>query len=82
MTRLAAIDLGTNSTRLLVADSDDAEIGGPLSTIERHMHITRLGQGVNAAVEAARSGKPLNEPCKRAISLHLARSEEPSRRRT
>ena len=49
MTRLAAVDMGTNSTRLLVADSDGPGAGGPLSTIERHMHITRLGQGVNAA---------------------------------
>src|SRR5688572_21640636 len=40
--------MGTNSTRLLVADSPDGP-GGPLSTIERHMHITRLGQGVNAS---------------------------------
>jgi exopolyphosphatase / guanosine-5'-triphosphate,3'-diphosphate pyrophosphatase len=48
VTRLAAVDMGTNSTRLLVADGDDGR-GGPLSTIERHMHITRLGQGVNAA---------------------------------
>jgi exopolyphosphatase/guanosine-5'-triphosphate,3'-diphosphate pyrophosphatase len=49
VTRLAAVDMGTNSTRLLVADSDGA--GGataPLTTVERHMHITRLGQGVNA----------------------------------
>ena len=46
MTRLAAIDMGTNSTRLLVAEADD--VGGPLVTVERHMHITRLGQGVNA----------------------------------
>ncbi|HEX8769983.1 MAG TPA: exopolyphosphatase, partial [Acidimicrobiales bacterium] len=38
---LAAIDCGTNSTRLLVADSD----GAPL---ERLMRITRLGQGVDA----------------------------------
>ena len=49
MTRLAAIDMGTNSTRLLVADSDGGGPGGLLSTIERHMHITRLGQGVNAS---------------------------------
>jgi exopolyphosphatase / guanosine-5'-triphosphate,3'-diphosphate pyrophosphatase len=48
VTRLAAVDMGTNSTRLLVADSDGADAGGPLSTVERHMHITRLGQGVNA----------------------------------
>jgi exopolyphosphatase/guanosine-5'-triphosphate,3'-diphosphate pyrophosphatase len=48
VTRLAAIDMGTNSTRLLVADGEDGR-AGPLSPIERHMHITRLGQGVNAA---------------------------------
>jgi exopolyphosphatase / guanosine-5'-triphosphate,3'-diphosphate pyrophosphatase len=49
MTRLAAIDMGTNSTRLLVAESADGSgAAGPLRTIERHMHITRLGQGVNA----------------------------------
>jgi exopolyphosphatase/guanosine-5'-triphosphate,3'-diphosphate pyrophosphatase len=40
--------MGTNSTRLLVADSDGAGPGGLLKTVERHMHITRLGQGVGA----------------------------------
>ncbi|HEX6382378.1 MAG TPA: Ppx/GppA phosphatase family protein [Acidimicrobiia bacterium] len=49
MSRLAAVDMGTNSTRLLVADSDGGGPTGPLSTIERHMHITRLGQGVDAS---------------------------------
>ena len=39
--RLAAIDCGTNSTRLLVADRAGA-------TLDRRMHITRLGQGVDA----------------------------------
>jgi exopolyphosphatase/guanosine-5'-triphosphate,3'-diphosphate pyrophosphatase len=39
---VAAIDCGTNSTRLLVAEPD----GRPL---ERLMHITRLGEGVDAA---------------------------------
>jgi exopolyphosphatase / guanosine-5'-triphosphate,3'-diphosphate pyrophosphatase len=39
---VAAIDCGTNSTRLLVAEPD----GMPL---ERLMRITRLGQGVDAA---------------------------------
>jgi exopolyphosphatase/guanosine-5'-triphosphate,3'-diphosphate pyrophosphatase len=48
VTRLAAIDMGTNSTRLLVADSDGRGAAGPLRTVERHMHITRLGQGVDA----------------------------------
>jgi len=47
--RLAAVDMGTNSTRLLVAESDGGGPAAPLSTIERHMHITRLGQGVNAS---------------------------------
>ncbi|HEU5450245.1 MAG TPA: Ppx/GppA phosphatase family protein [Acidimicrobiia bacterium] len=49
MSRLAAVDMGTNSTRLLVADSDGGNPTGALSTIERHMHITRLGQGVDAS---------------------------------
>jgi exopolyphosphatase/guanosine-5'-triphosphate,3'-diphosphate pyrophosphatase len=46
MTRVAAVDIGTNSTRLLVADTDGA--GAPLSTVDRRMTITRLGQGVDA----------------------------------
>ena len=44
--REGAIDVGTNSTRLLVADADGRE--APLTTLERRMTITRLGQGVNA----------------------------------
>ncbi|HVM01916.1 MAG TPA: Ppx/GppA phosphatase family protein [Acidimicrobiales bacterium] len=42
MTPAAAIDCGTNSTRLLVTD-------GGSRPIERLMTITRLGQGVDAA---------------------------------
>ncbi len=45
-TRRAAIDVGTNSTRLLVADATGS--AAPLDTLERRMTITRLGQGVNA----------------------------------
>ena len=45
MTRVAAIDLGTNSTRLLVADVDPA--AGTLVDVERTMRIVRLGQGVD-----------------------------------
>src|SRR3954454_10850737 len=41
--RVAAIDLGTNSTRLLVADVED----GSLSEVERRLQITRLGEGVD-----------------------------------
>jgi exopolyphosphatase/guanosine-5'-triphosphate,3'-diphosphate pyrophosphatase len=43
VTRVAAVDLGTNSTRLLVADVDD----GHVDEIERETRITRLGEGVD-----------------------------------
>lgn len=43
--RAAAIDIGTNSARLLVAEIDEPE--GELVTLDRRMTITRLGQGVN-----------------------------------
>jgi exopolyphosphatase / guanosine-5'-triphosphate,3'-diphosphate pyrophosphatase len=45
VTRVAAVDIGTNSARLLVAEVEAANT--PLTTIERRTHITRLGQGVN-----------------------------------
>jgi exopolyphosphatase / guanosine-5'-triphosphate,3'-diphosphate pyrophosphatase len=40
--RVAAVDVGTNSVRLLVAEG-----GETLRQIERHMQITRLGAGVD-----------------------------------
>jgi exopolyphosphatase / guanosine-5'-triphosphate,3'-diphosphate pyrophosphatase len=43
VTRVAAIDLGTNSTRLLVADLQD----GRLDEVERRLTITGLGEGVD-----------------------------------
>ena len=46
MTRVAAVDIGTNSTRLLVAERRRRRTG-PLTTIDRRTRITRLGQGVN-----------------------------------
>ncbi|MET7359021.1 Ppx/GppA phosphatase family protein [Streptomyces sp. NPDC005562] len=45
MTRVAAIDCGTNSIRLLVADADPAT--GALVDLDRRMQIVRLGQGVD-----------------------------------
>ena len=42
--RVAAVDLGTNTTRLLVADVD----GGRVDEVHRETHITRLGEGVDA----------------------------------
>src|SRR5712691_882501 len=44
VTRVAAIDLGTNSTRLLVADVD----GGRIRELERETRVTRLGEGVDS----------------------------------
>jgi len=43
--RVAAIDCGTNSIRLLIADIDDA---GALADVHREMRVVRLGQGVDA----------------------------------
>ena len=42
--RLAALDVGTNSTRLLVADVAD---GAVVAELTREMVITRLGKGVD-----------------------------------
>jgi exopolyphosphatase / guanosine-5'-triphosphate,3'-diphosphate pyrophosphatase len=47
MTRVAAVDIGTNSTRLLVADIDGRGRDAKLVTVERRTQITRLGQGVD-----------------------------------
>jgi exopolyphosphatase/guanosine-5'-triphosphate,3'-diphosphate pyrophosphatase len=44
VTRVAAVDLGTNATRLLVADVD----GGRLDEVVRRTRITRLGESVDA----------------------------------
>jgi len=40
--RVGAVDLGTNSTRLLVADVEDARV----TEVVRRLAITRLGEGV------------------------------------
>lgn len=45
MTRVAAIDCGTNSIRLLVADVDPQ--ARTLVDVDRRMQIVRLGQGVD-----------------------------------
>ena len=43
MTRVAAVDIGTNSTRLLVAEVED----GSVPELDRRLEITRLGEGVD-----------------------------------
>ncbi len=49
--RVAAIDCGTNSLRLLIADIDP--VGHTLTDIKRRMEIVRLGQGVDATGQLA-----------------------------
>jgi exopolyphosphatase / guanosine-5'-triphosphate,3'-diphosphate pyrophosphatase len=58
MTAVAALDMGTNSTRILVAEPRD----GRLAVLERHNTITRLGQGVGA------SGRLADEAVERTIA--------------
>jgi exopolyphosphatase/guanosine-5'-triphosphate,3'-diphosphate pyrophosphatase len=49
MARVAAIDCGTNSIRLLVADVTEHEDGtADLRDVHREMRIVRLGEGVDA----------------------------------
>jgi exopolyphosphatase / guanosine-5'-triphosphate,3'-diphosphate pyrophosphatase len=43
VTRVGVVDLGTNSTRLLVADVEN----GSVRELERRLAITRLGEGVD-----------------------------------
>jgi exopolyphosphatase / guanosine-5'-triphosphate,3'-diphosphate pyrophosphatase len=60
MARLAALDVGTNSTRLLVAD---VEGGAVVAEHAREMVITRLGKGVD------RSGR--FDPAALALTLEV-----------
>jgi exopolyphosphatase/guanosine-5'-triphosphate,3'-diphosphate pyrophosphatase len=59
MTRVAGIDCGTNSIRLLVADVDPAT--GALVDLDRTMEVVRLGQGVD------RTGRIAPEALERAL---------------
>lgn len=49
MNRVAAIDCGTNSIRLLIADVDP--VSGQITDIDRRMIIVRLGEGVDKTGE-------------------------------
>ncbi|WP_041299586.1 MULTISPECIES: Ppx/GppA phosphatase family protein [Mycobacterium ulcerans group] len=49
MSRVAVIDCGTNSIRLLIADAG----GGQLNDVHRETRIVRLGQGVDATGQFA-----------------------------
>jgi exopolyphosphatase/guanosine-5'-triphosphate,3'-diphosphate pyrophosphatase len=75
--RVAAIDQGTNSIRLLVVEPS-AEPGGDPTELSRDMVITRLGQGVDRTgrldPEALRRTiDVLARFCRRARALHAER---------
>ncbi|MDO2933256.1 Ppx/GppA phosphatase family protein [Paeniglutamicibacter sulfureus] len=53
MTRVAAIDCGTNSIRLLIADLVETPNGPSLTDVLRQMRVVRLGQDVDATGEFA-----------------------------
>jgi len=57
--RVAVVDIGTNSTRLLVADVAD----GALTELDRRSIVTRLGEGVDA------TGALGDEPQQRVYSV-------------
>ena len=63
--RVAVVDLGSNTTRLLVADVE----GGEITEIERLTEITRLAQGVDA------TGR-LDETAMQRVLSTLARYRE------
>ena len=58
MTRVAVVDIGTNSTRLLVAEVGD----GTLDELARASIVTRLGEGVDA------TGRLGDEPMARVFA--------------
>jgi exopolyphosphatase/guanosine-5'-triphosphate,3'-diphosphate pyrophosphatase len=63
--RVAVVDLGTNSTRLLIADVDAADAGhrGTVSEIDRRTVVTRLGQDVDA------TGRLADEAIDRVVAV-------------
>jgi exopolyphosphatase/guanosine-5'-triphosphate,3'-diphosphate pyrophosphatase len=67
--RVAVIDVGTNSTRLLVADVE----GGKVSPLERVSTVTRLGRGVDLSGHLA--GEAIEDVCT-AISGYVGVIEE------
>jgi exopolyphosphatase/guanosine-5'-triphosphate,3'-diphosphate pyrophosphatase len=74
--RVAAIDLGTNSIRLLVGRLAHGE--DQIQDLARDMVITRLGQGVDrtgriAAEALARTLRVLRSDCRRARALRAER---------
>jgi len=60
-TVIAAVDIGTNSTRLLVCSIERTMDGLSITDLERHSNVTRLGHGVdvNGRLDPAAKGRVL-----------------------
>jgi exopolyphosphatase/guanosine-5'-triphosphate,3'-diphosphate pyrophosphatase len=67
--RVAVIDVGTNSARLLVADV----AGGQVSPVERRSTVTRLGRGVD--LSGRLSAEAIEDACA-AIGEYVAKLRE------
>ena len=62
--RVAVVDMGTNSTRLLVADVAD----GRVSEVERRSTVTRLGRGVDTSRQLA--AEAIEDVCRHGRRVH------------
>lgn len=72
--RVAVVDMGTNSTRLLVAEVE----GGRISELERRSTVTRLGRGVDTSGSLA--GEAIEDVCDTVASyIDLYGGHEPDR---
>jgi exopolyphosphatase / guanosine-5'-triphosphate,3'-diphosphate pyrophosphatase len=67
--RVAVIDIGTNSARLLVADVE----GGSVSPVERRSRVTRLGRGVD--LSGRLSAEAIEDACE-AIGDYVVAVDE------
>jgi exopolyphosphatase/guanosine-5'-triphosphate,3'-diphosphate pyrophosphatase len=67
--RVAVLDMGTNSTRLLVAEIDD----GRVRELERRSTVTRLGRGVDCSGQLA--AEAIEEVCA-TVADYVALYEE------
>lgn len=66
---MAVVDMGTNSTRLLVADVE----GGRVRELERRSTVTRLGRGVDTSLQLA--GEAIDDVCA-AVAGYIGVYEE------
>jgi exopolyphosphatase/guanosine-5'-triphosphate,3'-diphosphate pyrophosphatase len=67
--RVAVVDVGSNSTRLLIADVADGRVG----EVERQSRVTRLGRGVDLSGQL--SGEAIEAACE-AIADYVALCRE------